>query len=419
MRQTRQPDAGFTLAEVLVAMSVFTVLVTVVLGLVVRTAGVAASNDRRGVAANLADRQLESARSQRAVDIVDGLTTRTETVGGVAYTVKQTASYVASGSTTSVCSGTGSSLAYKLVTVSVTWPDMGRVKPVRIDTLRAVGIGVDGLDTATGSVAVSVVGADGAPVSGTLVTLTPGGSTRTTGEDGCAVFTSLAAGTYTASASTAGSVGTANTQTASVTSLGVTAGALARGTLLYDVARTLDLTLSGTAGYTAPAGIRAVLRNSYLAEAPYPTCTGTPQGCVTALPGQARYLFPAVYDVWAGTCSDAKAAAGAVTTVDLGPTSTTTTAALRTGSALVDVRSLLGVSLAGRTVTATHAAEPTGLGQRCVGGETYTLPVTAAGGVGVLLPAGAWTFTVPNGVLPVTATLGTSGSTAVVLTVTL
>ncbi len=419
MRQPRRSDAGFTLAEVLVAMSVFGVLVTLVLGMVLRTAGLAASNDRRVVAANLADRQVESARSQRAVDIPDGLTTRTETVGGVTYTVKQTATYVPTDATTSVCSASGSSLAYKLVTVTVTWPGMGRVKAVRADTLRSVGLGGDGLDATKGSVALTVVGADGAPVSGVGVTLSPGGATATTGEDGCAVVTALDPGTYTATASTTGYVGTANTQAAAVGSLGVTAGGIARGTLLYDTDRAADLVLGGPTGYTAPTGLRAVLRNSYVSETVYPTCTGSPQGCVTGVPGQAQYLFPAVYDAWVGTCSDAKTATGAVTTVDLTPsTADGTTLTLPAGSALVDVRSLIGTSLAGRTVTATHLPESTGLGQRCVTGETYTLPVTAVGGVQVLLPSGTWTFTVPNGVAPVTASLDPTGPRTLVLTVT-
>ncbi len=419
MRRGPRADGGFTLAEVLVAMSVFSVLVTIVLGLVVRTAAVAASNDRRVVAANLAARQIESARSQRAVDIADGLTTRSETVGGVGYTVKQTATYVPADATTSVCTATGSALAYKLVTVTVTWPGMGRVKPIRADTLRAVGIGDDGLDATTGSVALAVVGADGAPVSDLVVTLSPGGDTRTTGDDGCAVFTSLAPTTYTASASATGYVGTANAQTASLTSLGVTAGGVARGTLMYDTDRAMTLTLSGPAGYQAPAGVRTVLRNTFVSETPYPVCSGTPAGCVTALPGQAQYLFPAVYDVWAGTCSDAKTAAGVPVVVDLQSTAADgTTVALPMGRALVDVRSLLGVSLAGRTVTATHAPEAAGLGQRCVAGESYALPATVTGGVGVLLPAGTWTLSVADGLAPVTVTLSTSATTDVVLTVT-
>ena len=420
MRGRGRPAEGFTLVEILVAMSVFTVLVTVVLGLVLRTAATASSNDRRVVAANLADRQIESARSQRAVDIPDGLSTRTETVGGVTYTIRQTATYVPSDATSTVCAASSSGLAYKLVTVTVTWPQMGLVKPVRADTLKAVGIGADGLDATRGSAAVTVVGASGAAVSGILVTLTPGGGTTTTGEDGCAVFTGLTPGTYAAAVSTGGYVGPTNAQSTTLGSIGVTAGGIGRGTILYDTSRGAQLVLagpSGSTGWTAPAGILTSLRSSYVPDTAYPVCSGTAVGCVTALPGSAQYLFPTVYDVWAGSCLDAKAA-GAVTTTDLTAAAADgSTVTLRTGGALVDVRNALGTSLAGRTVTATHAADAPGTGQRCTAGETFTLPATVTGGVGVLLPAGTWTFTVTGGLAPATVTLDTSATKNVVLTV--
>lgn len=418
MRRGPRPEAGFTLAEVLVAMSVFAVLVTIVVGLVVRTAAVASSNDRRVVAAALADRQIESARAQSAVALVDGLTTRTETVGGVTYTVRQTATYVPSESATSVCSGTGATLAYKLVTVTVTWSGMGRVKPVRADTLRAVGLGTEGLDQTRGSVAVSVVGAAGADQPDVVVTLGPTGATATTGDDGCAVFTGLAPGTYTATAGAAGWVGTANTRAATVTSLGVTAGGLARGTLLYDTERAVSLTLEGPAGssgHVVPTGLRTVVRNSYLAAAPLPVCGAPGTGCATGLPGESRALFPDVYDVWAGTCADAATAAGVPAVVDL--TAASAAAVLPAGAALVDVRDATGTSLTGRTVTAVHAADPPGAGPRCVAGESYPLPPTAAGGTGVLLPPGTWTFSTP-GAAAVTRTLTTAATEPVVLTVT-
>ena len=412
-------DGGFTLVEILVAMSVFTVLVSVVLGLVVRSAAAQSANDRRVIAANLADRQLESARSQRAVDIPDGLTTRTETVGGVVYTIRQTATYVPADGTSTVCTGSSSGVAYKLVTVTVTWPAMGRVKPVRADTLRAVGIGDDGLDAALGSAAVSVVGAGGAPVAGVVVSLAPAGGTETTGEDGCAVFTGLPAGTYAATVDATGYVGSTNARTTTLGSIGVVAGGIGRGTILYDTDRAAALVLSGPAtGYAVPTGLRTVLRSSYVSETVYPVCSGAASGCVTALPGTAQYLFPTVYDVWTGTCADAKAAAGAVTTTDLtAEAADGATVTVRTGAALVQVKNLLGVSLAGRVVTATHAADAPGAGQRCTAGETYTLPPTAVGGTGVLLPAGTWTFTVAGGLAPVTAPLDTSTSKNVVLTV--
>jgi prepilin-type N-terminal cleavage/methylation domain-containing protein len=409
-------EAGFSLVEVIVGMAVFTVLATSALALVVRTTDLAASNNRRVVAANLASRQIESVRGTRAVDIPDGLATRTETLGGVAYTVSQTSNYVATNSTASVCSSGGGTLAYKLVTVTVSWPGMGRVSPVRADTLRALGVGSDGLDDTQGTLALSVLDAHGGAESGVTVTLSPGGTGRTTGVDGCAVFTGLAPGSYTATANLTGYVDTSGQQATSVTGLGVTAGALARGSLVYDTGRTLDLSLAGLSGYVAPAaGLPVMFRTTYLSDRTYPACSavGSPQACVVASPWRGQSLFPTAYDVWTGTCTDAKPAK---TTVDLTNATTGGAAVLTTGAASVDVQ-VAGVSQADRTVYAVHAADAAGTTPACLSGEAYTLPATAVGGTKVLLPYGRWTFslTPTPGTGAVVATLSASGPATVVL----
>ena len=106
------------------------------------------------------------------------------------------------------------------------------------------------------------------------MTLTPGGASTVTGMDGCAVFTGLAPGTYTAAVDAGGHVGTTNAQATTLASIGVSAGTIARGTLLYDTSRSAQLVLSGPTGYAAPAGLRTVLRSSYVSETAYPVCSG-------------------------------------------------------------------------------------------------------------------------------------------------
>ena len=372
-------------------MTVFAIMVSAVLGLILRTAQVARSNNARVVAASLANRQIESVRGQRAIDIPDGGVTRTDSVGNITYTIKQTANYLPPDTTTSVCASSGSQLAYKLVTVKVTWPNMGQVKDVRADTLVALGIGNDALDDSTGSIALAVMGATGAAVSGITVTLSSGDSV-TTGEDGCAVFTGLAPDTYTATADASGYVGVANAQVTSVSSIGVTAASIARASLVYDTTRTLTLAAGGPAGYTMPTGIPLMFRDTYLSPASYPACGATPAGCLSAFPGQAQYLFPAVYDVWAGSCADARVP----TTFDVTPASAdASTVTVGMGSALVDVQ-VGGASTAGRSVYAVHDKETAGPAPYCASGATYTLPASQVGGVGVLLPYGTWTFSLTS-----------------------
>jgi type II secretory pathway pseudopilin PulG len=266
-------------------MAVFAILVTAALGILVRTTDVARTNTRRVVAANLANRAVESARSMRALDIPDGGQTRSEVVGNVTYTVTQTANYLSSGATTSVCSGSGSSLAYKLVTVTVTWPNMGSIAPVRADTLKSLGLGNDALDATKGSIALAVLSSRGNPVAGVDVTLTPGNVVRTTGTDGCAVFTGLTAATYSAALNMSGYVGSTGTQLTTAANLGVTAGQIQRGSVLYDTVRRATVALSPATGFTPPSTLGLILRNSYLSERTYPACTGlaAPATCVTGV----------------------------------------------------------------------------------------------------------------------------------------
>jgi prepilin-type N-terminal cleavage/methylation domain-containing protein len=376
-------DAGFSLIEVLFAMAIFTIVVTVALGVVLRTAGAAAGNSRRVAAAGLAARQIESARSLQATLIPDGAQITTETVGNVLYTVNQTANFVTTNGVATVCTSTGNTLAYKLVTVTVTWPDQGTIPPVREDTLVALGVG-QGPSTSQGTLAVQVATAAGVPVSGVPVTFS-NGTAVTTGTDGCAVLPALNPGSYTASVSTSGYVDTQNQQTSTTPSQTVTAGTITRATLTYDENRSVNLTVPGTG--LLPSGLRVSWRGTYVTQTA-PWCAGSPAGCLNALPGRADYLFPDVYQMWAGTCLDATSVASPALAVDLRPSSSDgSTAALTTGSAHLQ---LSGSAALATTVYAVHAADPVA-GGGCTSGETFSFPVTA-GVVDVRLPYGSWKF---------------------------
>jgi prepilin-type N-terminal cleavage/methylation domain-containing protein len=154
----RHEDDGFTLVETLAAMIVFAILAVSVGGTILHLFRLTEDNTARVVAANLATEQIEAARAKRALDVEDGAVeiTPKPVVNGTQYTVVRTANYVAEDSATTLCeTGSGSTrLAYKLVTVHVTWPNMGSVQPVRQDTLLALGLGFDGVDESKGTIAV-------------------------------------------------------------------------------------------------------------------------------------------------------------------------------------------------------------------------------------------------------------------------
>src|SRR4051794_18032 len=93
-RQVRlrpEPDAGLSLLEVVVAMAVFAVGVTALLGILVNTDGVVGDNIRRSAAANLVNQTLEVARAQTAVAITNGQVIKNQTVSGTTYTITQEA----------------------------------------------------------------------------------------------------------------------------------------------------------------------------------------------------------------------------------------------------------------------------------------------------------------------------------------
>lgn len=403
VRRLRQDDHGFSMIEVVVAMVVFALLASITLGIILRTTDVAGSNAKRVAAANLASKQIETSRSQLAINIPDGTTTRTETVGGTPYTITQTASYTTQDTTATLCEGSGGALAHKLVSVVVTWPNMGNVKPVRSDTVKALGMGDEGLDEAVGALAVGVRNATGGPVAGVTVTITPGPVSQTTGPDGCAVFLGLNAavgGTdYTARVNQPGYVGQQNVQAVSVVQ-GVTRGNVAVAALAYDAVRQIAVTTNATATYPAVTGMALGVRSSFTSSASMLPACGTGAGCTTGVPGTARFLYPAVYDVWAGNCTTHPRPAGTFVTVDASPTGGAT-ATVPLGQLRVRRTSLPAVAPEGSRVQAVTQA-----GNGCLAGQVYELPNLASGQSRVSLPAGTYTIRVltPLGALLTTRT---------------
>lgn len=377
-------DRGFTIMEVVVAMSVFAVFVAASLGVLMRTTQTTHGNLRRTAATNIALRYIEAARGANVFAIPTGRVTTTETMGNLSFTVTQNARYVPATNSGSVCAGTANTLAYKLVTITVTWPNMGAIKPVRTDTLKAVGIGKNGVDPSKGSLAIEVVGSTGTRLPGVTVSISNGQSMNTD-DDGCVVFTNLPPATYTASVNTMGYVSTANRQAHTTSPIGVSAGTMARGSVYYDTARTLNIAFGAPAGATIVSGWSVRLGNTYIAETVYPTCTGgvAAQGCVTALPTtvgadlQARALYPETYTVNAklGTCS-------APVSVDVRPvTATPPTATLPVAAPTIRVQ-VAGTITAGRSFTVSGC------------GYSTSVSSTVAGST-LMLPYGTWTFTIP------------------------
>ena len=133
---------GYSMVELVVAVTMFALVFGAVSLGVGRVLEVNRGNRNRSAGAYLAARQLEEVRAKPFDQVTLGRTTCAYTTAACSlpapYTVVQDVAWAAPGSTTTCCdvpSTSGSALAYKRVTVTVTWPDMGGVAPVSSQTL--------------------------------------------------------------------------------------------------------------------------------------------------------------------------------------------------------------------------------------------------------------------------------------------
>ena len=270
--RARRDESGVTLIEVVIAAVLLAVLASAVLTILLKTQSAAIGNRGRIAAANLAAREIEMVKGDFAqaptapVAIADaGVVTNPHPLdGGVAgqplvldgtpYTVVRSASWNATGTGQTACEG-GMLVAQPTlgVTVSVTWPNMGTIKPVVSSALFAPEKG-NGVPTTASFVAVSVTDSRGAANPGRDVRVANGADVHTglTDASGCAVIQVNPASTgteYTVSLGDAGYVDiSGNTNPSNVTGL-VTQGQL-NGPVpfAYDLAGQVRLTLIDPSG---------------------------------------------------------------------------------------------------------------------------------------------------------------------------
>ena len=139
MESRSRPAEGFTVIEVVVAITVLVVALLGAASLFENAIIVSGNTRNRVVAANLATEAMENVRGMAAdptkfVQIPQGGTTyngAAQLVNGIQYTVQQDATLCTTNSTTSSCDTPGPTQGQILqVTETVTWPNMGGTKPV-------------------------------------------------------------------------------------------------------------------------------------------------------------------------------------------------------------------------------------------------------------------------------------------------
>lgn len=365
-RVTQRRQDGYSIVELLVAVTVFALVFAAVSIGIGRALELNRGNRNRSAAAYLAARELEEVRATAFSSVALGQTTCVYTTSSCnlpsPYTVVQNVVWASPGNTSTSCdvpATSGAALAYKRVTVTVTWPDMGGVSPVTSQTL-----------------------------------LTPPAGSYDP-NDGCAFFGYLDPGTYTATLSTTGYVDRQGGQPASQV-VAVTASQISRLQFDYDRAATLSVGLVAPSGSVIPAGtygIAMTVANSNLTVG-YKSYQQATTGSGTTRTITPLFPYASGYQVWAGDCADADPAAhtggsrGAVLASNQGAT-TSGSAALDAVDVTVRRTSVTGTVVSGATISAIHAA-----GTGCTAGETLTTTTTtnSSGQLRLALPYGSWTI---------------------------
>jgi Tfp pilus assembly protein PilV len=406
-----RPAEGFTVLEVVIAITVLMVSLLGAALLFENTIVVSGNTRNRVVAANLATEAMEQVRSLAAdpakfTTITQGQTVlagAAQKVNGLQFTVTQNVQFVGQNSTQSSCDSPGSNTGQIMqVQEQVTWASMAGTQPVQAVTLLSPPVGA--YSASSGSIAAKVTNSAGAVSQNIDVQVSgPATQSQQTTSEGCAFFAFLPVGTYTVTV-VGGGVGdqevVAPAQTASV-SVGQTASLA----FSYDTPGTINVTGWNPAAPPAATNIPISVANSGLQPyAQFSYAAGTTS--LTPL-----YPYASGYTVFAGNCTDNNPLGkdtnrtlfyptAAPTPLNVPPGGTaSTTVSLYTLSLHVQNSTAVAVAAGTNTAaeTTTFAAPYTAV---CTSGTatgtapTLGLVTTDASGNSVTsLPLGHWTVT--------------------------
>jgi Tfp pilus assembly protein PilV len=303
---------GFTVIEVVVAI---TVLIVALLGAAAlfSSAIVVSGNTRnRVVATNLATAAMENVRGMAVtpagfLSIPQGGATfagPAQQVNGIQYTVKQSATMVPASSTSSTCdlppASAGVSGQILQVAEVVTWPSMAGTKPIKEVTTLAAPVGAYAANA--GALAVKVFDSTSNVAASINVQIVgPVTTTEQTTAEGCAYFYGVPPGTYTATVIQGTGIGDQEIALPSQTA-SVTVGQTASVQFQYDTAAKVSVAFPTTPSpasnmmlSVANTGLQPYGQFSFATSA----YTG---GTVVASPN----LFPYAsgYTLYAGNCTD-------------------------------------------------------------------------------------------------------------------
>jgi Tfp pilus assembly protein PilV len=391
--QRARDEAGFALIEVIVSAVLLIVLSLSTLSVIDRAHATSSNNRSRDVAAQIAQSEQDVIRQMPISAIAGGYHTVdvARVVGNITYSVTSDADWVTDSGGAVTCSTTGR-VAYLSSTTTVTWPGMGTVKPVTVDAI--VDPGVAALGANKGALTVLLSGADGSGTEG--ITVSAGGVSSTTDENGCAVLANLDAGPQTLTYNTGGYVDKDGFTSISKP-VTVGAGTIAQATGFYDSAGQINTTIVDDSTTPQPADWPLYVAMDH-AQRSTPTLFTAHTDGTQSNASAAVFPFASSYKAYVGSCigndpsntlyTNAGAAPGAQ--VNPGQTKTVTVTMRNVTLTLASSADAASASILAVPETAAPSMAPVAPQPQCADTATYTGLPNSGKNVTFPLPYGVW-----------------------------
>jgi Tfp pilus assembly protein PilV len=350
-------ERGSALIEVMVGAVVLSIATVGLLNGIDGAQSAGGKNKARSVAAALAEQDIERMRAMPVTQLAGYNNTRTVTVRGVNYTVVSKGTWAVDQGGPISCSNISRTAANIRIVSEVT---SNATKGV-VDQVSLVTPPPGTYATGEGRAIVKVAEKDGDPVQGMTVSLAGTASfSGTTNSLGCAVFSFIPIGNYTATVSGLGFVDY-DGNSAPTQSLTVNQSQSTAANEIMDSAATIQgffETVVGTTTIAQQSRWLTVANSKLIVGTRLSTATGTSPATSTQI--NATSLFPFVdgYSVYPGQCAANVAGAKTYTPIP-GQTLSTAGNKLRVPSINIHVVNSSGTNTTGATVMIEPSDYPT------------------------------------------------------------
>jgi len=368
-------EAGSLLVETMVSAVIVLIVGAGVMNMMDRGSQLSGQQRLLATAANLAQSEQERLRAYSVGDLSNLRESRTTSppVNGVVYTIASRTDWIDDGLAAGGCTTAAGVPDYMKLTTTVTYPTIGKRKPITLESLVAPPARTFGPTQA--SLSVRVTNAQAAPagpaVAGLILNLTGTKAlSDATSTDGCVLWGYLAAtGTYTVTGSTAGHVTPDGSPTITKTYTNLTGNETTYYNPEYDRAGGLRATFttkrSAAAAVTSTAPQKAMVDHS---DARFTAAKVFPVTGSALDSGLALWGFSSPYSVYAGGCTSAQPPVANRGSALVVAGATSSPAAVQIPALNIHVHKS-GVNVSGATVKVTSC------------GTTYTRQTGATGHV--------------------------------------